>query len=379
MEIISKIEDLQQLLIDKACPIAIREDMIAGIAANAMALQLTKNIVDVIDWKNVATDPVRMQFLPLASELEEDHPNLALDSLSEKKDEVVAGVIHRYPNKVLFLLNKVCPAYCSFCTRSYLVGPSTQRVQKDKIKMPFKRRVKGLLEYLKCHPNINDVLISGGDLVLAKLPLLEDLLTELGQLTTIKSIRLGTRGLFFLPQYFFKDHPFHQLLAQQYLWLKKRGIEFSIQSHFNHANELNSLSQMAANELTSLGIKIRNQTVLLRGVNADLPSLQALIAALVAANIIPYYIYQMDMVPHAEHFRTSLQETITLSKQLEGCFTGFHTPKFVVDLPNGGGKTNIYAFEKYEKETGTYHYKSAVKANGPFKYYDPLRISRMET
>lgn len=376
MKTISTVTDLRKFLKSKNCPTLILNDILEAANISSMSIGLTKNVTDVIDWNNIVIDPIRKQFLPFASELEPNPPFLSLDSLGEKENEIFPGLIHRYPNKVLFLFNKVCPAYCSFCTRSYIVGPNTKNVKKDKIKLPFELRLNSLIDYLTFHPNIKDVLISGGDLVFAKTNLIDDLLNRLGELKSLRSIRIGTRGLFFLPDFFEKSHPFYKILEKQFLILKNRRIEFSFQSHFNHRNEINDSSFSAIKNLREIGITIRNQTVLLRGVNSNFQTLKELIEKLIDSNITPYYIYQMDMIPNAEHFRTSIEETIALSKNFTGYFTGFNTPKFVVDLPNGGGKTNVNSYEKFDEKSRAYIYKSSLKPNTVFKYYNPVRNTK---
>jgi lysine 2,3-aminomutase len=350
----------------------LRHDICDGLTKSSMAIRLTRHLLSLIGWENAIEDPIRKQFLPLKSEYLFPHPQLASDSLAERQSEVYPGIIHRYPNKILFLLGTVCPSYCAFCTRSYAVGPRTQSMEKAYISSAGRIRV--LIDYLIKNPNIRDVVISGGDIASVAPSKINSILNELAQLEFLKTIRLATRTLLFDPNKFSQDSHLFDIITSQSHKLKKIGKELSIQCHFNHSSEVSELSKAASLSLSNAGVVIRNQTVLLEGVNSDAESQKQLIIELINAGIYPYYVYQMDMVPNAEHFRTSLATSIEVSRALTGFFPGFYSPKFVIDLPKGGGKRSVYEYDSFDQRLGVYVFRSPlISKNTHYYYCDPLR------
>lgn len=352
----------------------LKADIIEGSAQNSMSLKITHHLLNLIDWNNPSTDPIRKQFLPLRSEYLPSHPQSSIDSLSEKKQEVSSGLIHRYPNKLLFLATNYCPTYCAFCTRSYTVGNHTNSIKKSNFEEAFKIRVNNLINYLKLNPNISDVVISGGDIASANPSMIDIILSAIINIETLKTVRMATRTLLFNPDMFLPHTPLFELITNYSNQFKSKCIELSIQCHFNHANEISATSQTATNSLFKSGVKIRNQTVLLDGVNSSHTDQKNLIHKLISSNIEPYYVYQMDMVTNAEHFRTSLKTCIDISKSLTGLFPGFHVPRFIVDLPFGGGKRSVYEYEFYDNKYGVYWFKSpAISKDKIYFYCDPLK------
>lgn len=344
-----------------------------GLQKSSMSLKVTPHILGMIDWGQIGTDPLRKQFLPFNSEFKKDHPMLRLDSLSEKRSDIGGGIIHRYPGSVLFMIGKTCPAYCAFCTRSYIVGTDAGGIKKDKITSSFRDRLKVLAAYLERMPLVSDVIISGGDIASVSTAVLDAVLNMLLTTATIKTVRLATRGLTFCPVEFDAGSKLYARLCEHQSDFFKCGKELSIQCHFNHSSEINILTEKVVKGLVEAGFVIRNQTVLLKNINSDSSIIRDLIAKLISLNIQPYYVYQMDMVKNAEHFRTTIEESISIYNSVTGFFPGFLSPKFVVDLPGGGGKKNICAYERQESRDGTYAYTSAICGERRlFYYYDPL-------
>ena len=351
-----------------------QSEIVEGIKNSTMAIRLTSHVLQLIDWSNILTDPIRKQFLPLLSEYLLPHPSLQLDSLSEISSQVEPGIVHRYPKKVLFLLTTFCPTYCSFCTRSYLVGPSTEMLSKKTLSKSVAAKTNALINYLRLNSNINDVVISGGDIASVEVQIIDKLLTDLANIESLKTVRLATRTLLFDPKVFLPGTSLFDIITQHYDKFKQRNIELSIQCHFNHPIEISTESQQAAISLRQSGIIIRNQTVLLDGINSNIDVQEKLIKKLIISGIQPYYVYQMDMVANAEHFRTNLATCIHISKSLTGAFPGFQLPRFIIDLPGGGGKRSVYEYEFYDKKYGVYGFKSPIISGDKIYYYcDPLR------
>jgi lysine 2,3-aminomutase len=352
----------------------LKTEILEGTLRNSMSVSITNHVLNLIDWSNPISDPIRKQFLPLRSEYLPSHPQSQIDSLSEKNRQVSSGLIHRYPNKVLFLLTNSCPTYCAFCTRSYTVGPNTKLVDKSKLTQSVKSRIRNLIDYIRENKNINDIVISGGDIACVNPSILDITLKEIQNIKTLKTVRLATRTLLFYPDIFIPETQLFEIIVKYAESFKNKGIELSIQCHFNHANEISIKSQHAATCLASFGVKIRNQTVLLDGINSNHNSQKELIDKLILSSIEPYYVYQMDMVANTEHFRTNLKTCIDISKSLTGLFPGFHLPRFIVDLPYGGGKRSVYEYESHDDKYGIYWFISpAISQEKKFSYCDPLR------
>ncbi|HHH1742705.1 TPA: KamA family radical SAM protein [Yersinia enterocolitica] len=348
------------------------DDFTMSLSKNPMQIKISPYILSLIDWDNFHEDPIRKQFIPLCSEYRKDHPALKLDSLSESKDSPVKGIIHRYPNKVLFLSNHSCPVYCRFCTRSYMVGENTSSVIKNhNVAMPD--TWNDAISYIKKNNQIEDVVVSGGDVYTLPAKHLSLLLTELLNIQTVKRIRIATKSLAVLPTKFLaSDNWARAIIEANKLALKKRK-QFSIQTHFNHANEITWITKMAADFLFDNGVKVRNQTVLMRSVNDNFHCLKNLMNSLVNINIEPYYIYMHDLVPGSEFFRTSLKSALELEELLRGSTSGYNIPNFVVDLPGGGGKRNIWSFRHYDLESGISVYRSPIiDKNKSYFYFDPI-------
>lgn len=347
-------------------------DFMFSISKNPMQIKLSPYVLSLIDWDNFRNDPVRKQFIPLLSEHKKDHPALKLDSLDETHDSPVQGIVHRYPNKILFLSNHSCPVYCRFCTRSYMVGENTEAVNKTH-NVAAPTDWNNAIRYILENPLIEDVLVSGGDVYTLPAKSLLILLTRLLEIPSVKRVRIATKSLAVLPTKFLaSDGWLDAIITANQLALKKRKL-FSIQTHFNHANEITWITKLAIDILFSNCIRIRNQTVLMKGINDDFNSMKNLLDSLISINVEPYYVYMHDLVPGSEFFRTSLAAALELEEQIRGSVSGYLMPTFVVDLPNGGGKRNIWSFRSYDIENGISIFRSPVINNDKIYYYfDPL-------
>ncbi|HEX8741841.1 MAG TPA: KamA family radical SAM protein [Thermoleophilaceae bacterium] len=352
-------------------------DTFAQAAAEAlgrapMALRLTPYVLSLIDWSEPTADPIRRQFVPLAGELLPNHPMTRLDALEEQADMPVPGLVHRYPDRALLIALDVCPVYCAFCTRSYAVG--AVHAGPAKLRMPVDAaRWDAALDYLASSPQVKDVVLSGGDL--AQLP--ARYLCELGRrlldIASIRRIRLATRALGVLPMKLLSDEPWFAALCELDRYARRRDKEVALHVHLNHTREITSITKSAAARLFDAGITVRNQSVLLRGVNDSASELTALTRSLADLHITSYYVFQHDLVPRCEHLRTSLATALELEKQLMGSTAGFNVPRFVVDLPGGGGKRGVHTFESYDRESGVSVFTSPAVAPGrSFRYFDPL-------
>ena len=194
---IFNINELSDFLKLRRIESELQTEIIEGVKKNSMALRLSPHVLKLIDWNNIITDPIRKQFLPLLSEYLPSHPQLKFDSLSEKTSQTKPGIIHRYPNKILFLLGNTCPTYCAFCTRSYAVGPNTQALKKSNLTKSLVAQPNIVINYLRENIHINDIVISGGDIGSVETGIIEKLLSHLVTIESLKTVRLATRTLLF--------------------------------------------------------------------------------------------------------------------------------------------------------------------------------------
>ncbi|KFY41307.1 hypothetical protein V494_03076 [Pseudogymnoascus sp. VKM F-4513 (FW-928)] len=338
-----------------------------------MAIRITPHILSVIDWNNPFEDPIRRQFVPLRASLLPDHPKLTLDSLGEENDSPVKGLVHRYPDKALFLATSVCNVYCRFCTRSYAIGADTETVTKNSLK-PTRRRWEEMFDYIASTPALSDIVISGGDAYYLTPDQLYDIGTRLLAIPHIRRFRFATKGLAVCPSRILDptDSWTSALIAVSNAG-RKVGKMVAMHTHFNHPSEMTWVSRAASQKLFAAGVVVRNQSVLLRGVNDDLGTMKALIRGLADMAITPYYVYQGDMVAGVEDLRTPLRTILELESQIRGSIAGFMTPQFVVDLPGGGGKRLAASFQSYDSKTGVSRFVAPAVKGGEtvYEYHDP--------
>ena len=348
------------------------DDVRRGFHLAPMAVRITPYIFSRIDWDNPWEDPLRLQFLPIASRLHPDHPMLTLDSLHEQKDAPVDGLTHRYPDKALFLVLDTCPVYCRFCTRSYAVGIDTDTVEKAKLRVN-PERWETALEYIESRPELEDIVISGGDTYNLPAKHLEYIGERLLKMDNVRRIRYATKGLAVMPMKVLSDDDWLDAMKDVQALGRSLHKEVAIHTHFNHPNEISAISKRASNRLFEEGIKVRNQCVLQRGVNDSPETMKLLTKKLSEINVQPYYVYQHDMVKGVEDLRTSVQTNIEIEKAVRGITAGFNTATHVVDAPGGGGKRDVHSYEYYNRKTGVSVYTApSVKPQEHFLYFDPL-------
>jgi lysine 2,3-aminomutase len=248
-------------------------------------------------------------------------PGEADDPLGEDHDAAVPGLVHRYPDRVLFLATGFCSTYCRYCTRSRMVGGggeytfSTSQWQRA-------------IDYIAAHPEIRDVLLSGGDPLTIATEKLEWLLSRLRAIPHVEFLRIGTKVPVVLPQRITRDLT-RMLRRYHPLWMS---------IHFTHPDELTPEVTEATARLADAGIPLGSQTVLLKGVNDDIGTMRALMHGLLKLRVRPYYLYQCDPISGSAHFRTPVEKGIEIIEGLRGHTTGYAVPHFVVDAPGGGGK-----------------------------------------
>lgn len=359
-------------LMDGLAPQEFIDDAKRGFAQAPMAVRVTPYLLSLIDWDDPWTDPIRTQFIPIASRLTMDHPMLTLDSLHEQGDAPVDGLTHRYPDKALFLPLDTCPVYCRFCTRSYAIGVDTETVEKVKLRVNPKRWEEAF-EYIENCPRLEDIVISGGDAYNLAFKHIEAIGMRLLEMPNIRRLRYASKGLAVMPMKILSDERWLDAMTR----VVERGRELHkqvvIHTHFNHPNEITEVSRRALNQLFERGIVVRNQSVLQRGVNDDPRTMALLVKRLGEINIHPYYVYQHDMVQGVEDLRTSVKTNADVEKYVRGVTAGFNTPTFVVDAPGGGGKRAVHSYEHYDQETGISVYTApSVKPGEHFLYFDPL-------
>ncbi len=311
------------------------------------------SLVDETDYKN---DPVFRQAFPDERELIKSEADL-LDPLAEDKNCPAPGITHRYPDRVLFHVSNVCAMYCRHCTR--------KRKVSDIDSIPTREKMLKGIEYIKNTPEIRDVLLSGGDPFLLSNETIDFLLSEISKIEHIEVIRIGTRTPVVLP-FRITDELIEILKKYDNLW---------INTHFNHPKEITKEARVALKKLTSIGIPMGNQSVLLSEVNDCPRIMKALVQKLVKNRVRPYYIYQCDLSEGLEHFRTSVGRGIEIMEALRGHTSGFAVPTFVVDAPGGGGKipvapnyilsqsTNKIVLRNYEGVITTYKEPSSYLHN----------------
>jgi lysine 2,3-aminomutase len=346
-------------------------DVEVGFRRAPMSLRVSPYLLSLIDWQRPYEDPLRRQFIPVASRLLPDHPKLTLDSLHEQADAPVPGLTHRYRDKALFLTLDTCPVYCRFCTRSYAVGLDTEEVQKVSLKTTSERWGQ-VFDYIRSRPELEDIVVSGGDAYNLRASQVRQIGETLLSMPNILRIRFATKGPAVMPQKLLTDDEWLGELT----WVVERGRslhkEVVVHTHFNHPNEITEITKRAMDVLFERGITVRNQSVLQRGVNDTVPAMRELVRRLSYCNVHPYYVYMHDLVKGVEDLRTTLQTGLDLEKHVRGDTAGFNTPTFVCDAPGGGGKRNVHSYEHYDRETGIAVYTAPSVKAGMFLYFDPI-------
>lgn len=352
------------------------EDAKEGFGLAPMAVRISPYLLSLIDWSIPYEDPLRRQFIPLGSTRVPDHPKLRFDSLNEQGDSPVPGFTHRYPDKALFLALDTCPVYCRFCTRSYAVGPDVEQDELDKLSLKAsKTRWEDIFAYVATRPELEDIVISGGDSYNLRADQIREIGERLLAIPHVRRMRFATKGPAVMPQKVLSDDEWFTALVDVVTQGRALAKDVVLHTHFNHPNEITAITKRAMDRLFSAGVTVRNQTVLQRGVNSDVETMQLLVKRLGYVNVQPYYVYQHDMVKGVEELRTTVDTAVNLEKNVRGVTAGFNTPVFVVDAPGGGGKRDAHSFEFYDRTTGVSVYTApSVKAGRYFLYFDPIHL-----
>jgi lysine 2,3-aminomutase len=330
-------------------------------------------------------DPIRNYMLPVFSDRRTDwpsHPHASRDSLHEHDMWVAEGLTHRYPTKVLAELLPTCPQYCGHCTRMDLVGNSTPVVSKLKFDLKPVDRYDAMIDYLRRTPGVRDVVVSGGDVANMPFKNLESFIARLLDIESIRDIRLATKALMGLPQHWLQDDV-RAGMERLCTVARARGVHLAIHTHINNAASVTPLVADATKAMLEAGVRdVRNQGVLMRGVNASTTDLLDLCFAMLdGAGIMPYYFYMCDMIPFSEHWRVSVGEAQRLQHGMMGYLPGFATPRIICDVPLVG-KRWVNQLEDYDAEHGvsywTKNYRTGIEQADPdaltrrYEYFDPI-------
>ncbi|MGH7980567.1 MAG: KamA family radical SAM protein [Limisphaerales bacterium] len=293
----------------------------AKLADHKLALAITPYFFNLIDWAD-QNCPIRLQVVPKAAETRTAPWELS-DPCGEDTHSPVPGLVHRYPDRVLFMVTDRCASYCRYCTRSRLVSNASG--------YDFHPEFDRQIAYIEQHPEVRDVLLSGGDPLLLSDEKLEFLLSRLRAVPHVEFLRIGTRIPLFLPQ----------RITPRLCAMLKQFHPLFISIHANHPNELTTEARDALGRLADAGIPLGNQSVLLRNVNDDVSVMKALVQKLLMCRVKPYYLYQCDLISGSAHLRTSVAKGLEIIEQLRGHTTGYGVPTYVIDAPGGGGKVPI--------------------------------------
>ncbi|MBN2179776.1 MAG: KamA family radical SAM protein [Deltaproteobacteria bacterium] len=289
---------------------------------SAFPLAITPYYASLLDPDN-PLQPLRRTVIPVTAEKVRNQGEHE-DPLGEEADSPVPGVVHRYPDRVLFLVTDFCSTYCRYCTRSRMVGRQTHRNMKAD-------SWNKAIEYIESNPSIRDVLVSGGDPLTLSDERLEWLLSRLHRIPHVEVVRIGTKAPVVLPQ---RITPALCRMLRKYhpLWMS---------IHFTHPQELTEEVERACENLANAGIPLQSQTVLLAGINDNVDTMRRLVHGLVKMRVRPYYLYQCDPIIGSGHFRTSVAKGLEITRGLRGYTSGFAIPMYVIDCPGGGGKVPL--------------------------------------
>jgi lysine 2,3-aminomutase len=287
------------------------------------AVAVTPDIAALIDSSD-PDDPIARQFVPRAEELL-SRPGEDADPIGDHAHSPVDGIVHRYPDRVLFKLVHVCAVYCRFCFRREMVGPGKATALSS-------AAYRGALDYIRAHPEIWEVILTGGDPLMLSPRRLAGIMADLADIDHVKIIRIHTRVPVADPA---------RVSAEMVAALKVERATTWVALHANHARELTEKARAACARMIDAGIPLVSQSVLLRGVNDDAVTLEALMRAFVECRIKPYYLHHGDLAPGTAHLRTSLAHGRELMRALRGRVSGLCQPDYVLDIPGGYGKAPV--------------------------------------
>lgn len=294
--------------------------------------------------------PIRMQCVPQKSEFEK-FPEEMADPCGEDSHSPVHGLVHRYPDRVLLLVNEMCAMYCRYCTRSRMVGEGKRTLSRETYEAAF--------EYIRTHKKIRDVLISGGDPLMLSDRLLEYVIKTVKAIPHVEFVRIGTRVPVTLPQ----------RITSELVTMLKKYSPLWMSIHFTHSKEITKRVKFACDLLADSGIPLGSQTVLLKGINDKPEVMKKLMHNLLKIRVKPYYIYQCDPIFGSRHFRTPVSAGIEIMEQLRGYTSGYAVPTYVIDGPGGGGKIPISPNYVVSHEGNQYVLRNY--AGKQYIYHDP--------
>jgi lysine 2,3-aminomutase len=312
------------------------------LAAKTYPMYINSYYFSLIKSKD---DPIYKQCIPNIEELNED---LSEDPLAEETHTPTNGIVHKYPDRALFLISNICTMYCRFCTRKRKVGKK-ENISNEEIKQG--------LQYLKDHEEIRDVILSGGDPLTHDDNKIEYILKQLREIKHIEIIRLGTRVPCALPQ----------RITENLCNILKKYHPIFINTHFNHPNEITEESSKACTMLANAGIPLGNQTVLLKGINDNIDTIKSLVHKLLKIRVKPYYLYHADKAKGTKHFMTNVKTGMEIIKGLRGWTSGLAVPQYVIDTE--GGKIPILPEYLKEYKDGKIILKNYQDKE--FTYIDP--------
>jgi len=313
---ITKVEQVEQYL-----TLTPEEKQGCYFANKKLALAITPYFFNLID-RDDPDCPIRRQVIPRIEEMSIS-PQEMMDPCGEDEHMPVPGLVHRYPDRVLFLVTDRCAAYCRYCTRSRMVSNSQG--------YDFHPEYEQALKYIEEHPEVRDVLLSGGDPLLLADRKLDYLLGRLREIKHVEFIRIGSRIPIFLPQ----------RITPELCEIFERHEPIWISIHANHPRECTLEVKEGCDRLARAGVPLGNQSVLLRGVNDDPEVMKSLVLRLLRMRVRPYYLYQCDLITGSAHLRADVRKGLEIIESLRGHTTGYAVPQFVIDAPGGGGKVPI--------------------------------------
>ncbi len=333
----NSIDDLRKIM-----RLTDKEIMAINNLKGRLPLRITPYFASLI-YRTRSSDPLRRNVVPVVEELIESAGEQS-DPLHEKSFSPVKGIVHRYPDRVLFTVTQVCSNYCRYCTRSHSVGKLDKLGRND-----FERA----FAYISEHKEVRDVLISGGDPLTLSDEILDYILSNIRKIEHVEIIRIGTRVPVVLPQ----------RITDKLISVLKKYHPLFISLHFSHPSEITEECAAACNKLADGGFPLGSQTVLLKGINDNVPVMKELMHKLLKIRVRPYYLYQCDLIPGSGHFRTTVKKGLEIIKGLRGFTSGYAVPTFVIDAPGGGGKIPLlpdYVMEHNEEHIVLRNYKGVI-------------------
>ena len=320
-KLVATLREPAELVAHGLAPAAALADLEKVAARYAVAV--TPDVAALID-PDVSSDPIARQFIPSAEELVAG-PGETADPIGDHAHSPVSGIVHRYPDRVLFKLVHVCAVYCRFCFRREMVGPGKPTALSA-------AAYADALGYIRAHPEIWEVILTGGDPLMLSPRRLAEIMADLAAIDHVRIIRIHTRVPVADPA---------RISAEMVAALKVAGATTWVALHANHARELTDRARAACARMVDAGIPMVSQSVLLRGVNDDAEALEALMRALVECRIKPYYLHHGDLAPGTAHLRTTLEHGQQLMRELRGRVSGLCQPDYVLDIPGGHGKSPV--------------------------------------